>query len=89
MTFELVVEPALDGLPLALPGLGVAGQDGGPAALLEHRLGLGARRDAEGLGLGKVDRADAEVAAGVLGALIGERQGARDERVGPGRGRRR
>jgi len=80
---QLVGQPAPDGVQLALAGAGVASEDGGPAALLQHRLGVGAGLDGERCRLGQVDSADAEVAAGVLGALQGQRKSAGDERVGP------
>ena len=41
-------------------------------------------RDAEDLGLGQVDRPDARLVVGVLGALVGDEGRHRDEPVGPG-----
>ena len=45
---------------------------------------VGAGVDAEDLGLGQVHRADAEVGAGLLGALVGDQGGHRDQPVGAG-----
>ena len=65
-------------------GPGVAPADRVAAALGEHLHRVGAGRDAEHLGLGQVHRADAEVGAGLLGALVGDQGGHRDQPVGAG-----
>ena len=81
---ELVVEPGEHDLLLGVARAGVAPADGVAAALGEHLHRVGAGRDAEHLGLGQVHRADAEVGAGLLGALVGDQGGHRDQPVGAG-----
>ncbi len=80
---ELVGQPVPDGAQRRVARPGIPGGDRGPAALREHPLGVGAVGDAEDAGLGQVDPADPEVAAGVLDAPGGEGDGAREEAAGP------
>ena len=79
---ELVGEPALDGHEVVLARPGVAPGHRAAAPLLEHHLGAHARLDSHALGLGQVDRPDAQVVAGALGAGQPEGEGALDEGVG-------
>ena len=81
---ELLVEAVEDDLPLGLPHLGVSPPDGGSAALREDHHRVGARCDVEDLGLGEVDGPDAEVVSSLLGALLRDERGHRDEPVGAG-----